>query len=328
MKILINFGTLKIGGGQNVGLNFISGLLASEYEHEFHYVVAENSAIGKKVIEMTKDRCIIVHQNPILRIFQEKTIVMNYIIRNNIDIVYTVFGYGCFGRVIQVSGIADSNLFYPEIDFWCEYSGYKKAIKKLIDSYRMHGYLHAKGLIFENANMMERYISVYERRNMVIYIKPSIAVQDKHVEMIDIKMKDRLLRDDGHIKGLFLCGWQHNKGIMKIPGITYTMKEYGMYFEPILTAPIDQSQLHKEFVSECERYGVLDNVSIIGQVNKKSLPALYESVDFVFLLSKLESFSNNILEAWYYKKPLVISDYDWARSICGEAAIYSKQRIV
>ena len=52
------------------------------------------------------------------------------------------------------------------------------------------------------------------------------------------------------------------------------------------------------------------------------LASLYRQIDFVFLLSKLESFSNNIIEAWTFGKPLIASDEEWTHAICGDSAIY------
>jgi len=39
-------------------------------------------------------------------------------------------------------------------------------------------------------------------------------------------------------------------------------------------------------------------------------------------LAQLESFSNNFIEAWKMRVPLVVTDSDWARDACGEAAAY------
>lgn len=47
-----------------------------------------------------------------------------------------------------------------------------------------------------------------------------------------------------------------------------------------------------------------------------------EEVDVILLLSELESFSNNVLEAFSSRTPLVISDRDWARASCGNGALY------
>ena len=61
---------------------------------------------------------------------------------------------------------------------------------------------------------------------------------------------------------------------------------------------------------------------MIGPVPKTKLSYVYSDTDFVFLLSALESFSNNIIESWQFKRYLVISDEEWARSICLDSAIY------
>ena len=45
----------------------------------------------------------------------------------------------------------------------------------------------------------------------------------------------------------------------------------------------------------------------------------------MFLLSKLESFSNNFIEAWRFGKPLILTDAKWARAIAGNSAHYAKR---
>jgi glycosyltransferase involved in cell wall biosynthesis len=123
-------------------------------------------------------------------------------------------------------------------------------------------------------------------------------------------------------KGLFFCGWQRNKNFLIIPRLVAAFKKYNINFHFILTAPPDNSAEHRNFLRLIEKYQAGDNISIVGPLKKTQIPSLYEQVDFVFLLSKLESFSNNIIEAWHFKRPLVIADEQWSRSICGDAAIY------
>ena len=59
MRLIINMATLKIGGGENVGLNFLKSLTALELKHDIFFIVAKNSNIEKtneknKIKEMMK----------------------------------------------------------------------------------------------------------------------------------------------------------------------------------------------------------------------------------------------------------------------------------
>ena len=235
--------------------------------------------------------------------------------KNKIDIIYSYFGIGLYTRKIpQVSGSADSNLYFPEIDFWIEYKGLSKLKRKIVDIYRIWGLRRVNGIIFENKVLEERCRQIYGIRNTT-FIKPSINFNFENKSFnIPIKINSS--------KGLFLCGWQRNKNFTLIPQIALELKKAERNFHFILTAPLDNSPDHKDFIQEIRKHGVEDMVTIIGRVKKEQLSSLYNQIDYVFLLSKLESFSNNIIEAWYFEKPLIISDEPWSRSICKNGAIY------
>ena len=60
----------------------------------------------------------------------------------------------------------------------------------------------------------------------------------------------------------------------------------------------------------------------IGPVNPEEVSSLIHVVNAVCTFSRLESFSNNFVEAWAMGKPLMVTDADWARDSCGNAAVY------
>ena len=318
MKVLLNLSTLKKGGGQNVALNFLDALgRADSKQIEFHYVVVKNSSIHKFLNSMGLKNISFMPENPILRIIKEFLLAKSIIRINNIDIVYTYFGIGLYPKSIpQVSGSADSNIFFPEINFWSDYSKLKKYIKKIIDKYRIWGLKRMTAIVFENEIIHKRGCEIFKLQN-TIYIKPSInASYNNVVYNLPIEIKKEIK------KGLFFCGWHRNKNFMIIPFLAAELRKRNINFHFMITANKDNSLDYIKFQEQVEKFGVQDMISVIGSIKKEEISSLYEQIDFVFLLSKLESFSNNIIEAWYFKKPLIISNELWAKSICKEAAVY------
>lgn len=61
----------------------------------------------------------------------------------------------------------------------------------------------------------------------------------------------------------------------------------------------------------------------IGQVPHAQLGPLYRSAAAVLLPSLAESFSATCVEAMHFGVPLVASDRDFAREVCGDAALYA-----
>lgn len=70
-------------------------------------------------------------------------------------------------------------------------------------------------------------------------------------------------------------------------------------------------------------YG-LSNTNVInhGHIFAKDCPELYNNCDAMFLPSFLECFSASYPEAMRMKRPILTSNLSFAKSVCGDAAIY------
>ncbi|CAM4054819.1 glycosyltransferase [Gillisia hiemivivida] len=316
MKVLVNLATLKKGGGQNVGLNFLRSLLGNSHDlSNYYFVIAEGSEIDFFLKASSISNYTVVPQSPLRRMLFERFKGGKLIRQQKIDIIYTIFGIGLYPkRIKQVSGSADSNIFFPEVDFWKDYKGVARFKKTIVDKYRVFALKRSTAVVFENESMMIRSKTLFNLKH-TIFIKPSIDNQfEKDVFRLNAPASSK--------KGLFFCGWQKNKNYEIIPSLAQELKNRKIDFHFILTAPNDNSEEFIVFENNLERLDVKDMVSVIGQVKKNEIASLYDQIDFVFLLSKLESFSNNIIESWFFKRPLILADEEWSNSICKEAAKY------
>lgn len=317
MKILVNMAPLKTGGGQNVALNFLIGL---EHVHlegvELHFLVARNSALHRYLAGCNKYAFTLAPNNPVLRIIFEILLGPVVLIRNRVDIIYSYFGCAMIPTFVpQVAGSADSNLYFPEIDFWQDYGGFQRLKRWLIDRYRIYGVRNASAVVFENPAMERRGRNLYLLSH-TRYIRPSLTFPNDTDDLVlPVSLKNKF-------SCLFLCGWHLNKNVMLIPWLAKVAKERGVEATFILTAPLDNSPIHRQFMKLVRELEVDEFVNVIGSVQKSQLASLYNQIDCVLLLSRLESFSNNIIEAWYFQRPLIVSSEEWARSICENAALF------
>jgi glycosyltransferase involved in cell wall biosynthesis len=323
MNILLNLIPIKSGGGQKVATNFIKSLLNNSfYGHNFCFAVTENSFVHEFLQKSDISNVFTVKDNIVHRLFFERLKSKKILKQFRVDIIYSLFGSGYFDKnVPQVCGIAFSNIFYPEVDFWEEYKGVAKLKRKFVDYLRTRILYKSQGLIFENMLMLHKSHEIFNiPEEKTIFIAPSISIHDSNAT--DNSTLSTCWSKSNSFKVLLLCGWQRNKNIHIIPEIASELKKLKIKVVFVITVECDNSADYNLFQHNVEKFGVADYISLIGKVPPDSLEYLYGGIDCVLLLSKLESFSNNIIESWYYKKPLIISKKDWAESICSDGAIY------
>jgi len=105
-----------------------------------------------------------------------------------------------------------------------------------------------------------------------------------------------------------------HKNLRIIPAVSKALKAKGynnVYF--YLTIP--EADFVASFTND-------DNIRNLGVVAPADCPAIYAQSDALFLPTMLECFSASYPEAMIMKKPVLTSDLSFARSICGNAALY------
>lgn len=224
-----------------------------------------------------------------------------------------------YSDVPQVVRSVYSNLFFPEIDFWPRRPRAEYFRRKLIDRGRIVGTLRADGIIFENRAMAERAVERFSYpKDRTAYIAPSVATLVSRSE----NGSSRSVGGNSVFRVLYLTSWHLNKNLQILPEVAAELKRQGVRVRFVISLDGAADEVKHFIVDPALQLGVGDYFEFIGTVHPDSVEDVILSVDSMVLLSQLECFSANISEAWVFGRPLIISDREWARSICGDGAIY------
>lgn len=320
MNVLINLISIKSGGGQQVATNFVNQIIKDQ-SLNVTFLVTKDTYIHKLLIEK-KLVFIAINNDVIHRFYFQKLSIHKIVKRFSIDLIYTMFGPGLYsGKTLSITGTAYSNIFFPEIDFWSGYSFIKRAKLKIIDFYRLKSTLKADAIVFENEAMRMRAISLFKYPELnTKLILPSISEYEIKEDYSFNRIISKINTLNFNI--LLLSGWHRNKNIEIVPQVLSELNKMNV---KDVSFCISVDETHPESIklkNRANELGVSNNLVFLGKIDPHNLPILFEKIDAIGLFSLLESFSNNIIEAWYFKKPLFISDAEWSRSICKDAVVY------
>jgi len=124
-------------------------------------------------------------------------------------------------------------------------------------------------------------------------------------------------RKEGEVRLLTISAYYKHKNLDVIPKVIERLRsrKSGHRIRFILT--IQKHEYEELFNGDVSKF-----VSTVGSVNPKECPGIYEECDFLFLPTLMECFSAAYPEAMAMGKPILTSDLGFARSVCGDAAVY------
>lgn len=235
---------------------------------------------------------------------------------------FTLFGsplYCTRSSWNNVCGVAFSNLFYPELDFWGHLSFSLRKFRHVKDKGRKYFVKLADSWIFETEVLATRAVSVGFPAERVFHVPMAVSKLVSESSSVGTRF-----RPEHNVQSvLYLAAAHPNKRQHLLPAIAKELQTASKQRIRFITTMDTSSSYAKSVLKQADELGVSDSIVNIGPVAPSEVGSLIESVDAMVLFSLLESFSNNFVEAWQKRKPLMVTQADWAVAACGDGAAYT-----
>lgn len=320
-RILVNGSTLLVGGGIQVGVTFI------EYAFNFYRDDFEFLFIVAKPLYENLPPKIQLESNVISFKVSPSSLLGGKTTRREIkrlekefkpDIIYSIgFPSYIMFKAPEIGRYTNPwEINSPPLP-WHTIENSKKAKIFLGIQYRLLWARNAE--YFETQTEAAkagiiRKLSVAPGKVMVIPNSPNpIFVNDERFSVFTKLTK---------IKIFCLSAAYKHKNLEIIPFVAAHLRvKFNIEAEFILTIP-SVSPIAKSVQEKAKELNVSDMICNIGRINLETCLEWYKKSNLVFLPSLLEVFSATYVEAFAMKRPIVTTDLDFARDVCGDAAVY------
>jgi SAM-dependent methyltransferase/glycosyltransferase involved in cell wall biosynthesis len=313
MKILVDCLPLNVGGGVQVAIALLVNLkMREDIAWQAILPAALKSTLPPNLL--SDPRLIFVQKySTIDRIWLgRRLLALERTFKP--DVVFSVFGPAFFrARAPHVVGFALPNLIYgrdgPLVS--------RNPFLFLADWLRCLSFRRADHLLVETK-------TVRRRLTHLLKIDPGrISVIGNSLNPVLIQHAgDQPARTDLFCI-LVPSAYYLHKNLEIVPAVAAAMQRLdgNLAFELQLTLPA--SSRHWQNIKRvAERLGVADKVITLGTLPLDALAKAYQAAAVVLLPSLREASTAVYPESFLFRRPLVTSDMDFARELCGDAALF------
>ena len=313
MRFLINCSNLKTGGGLQVA-DSICCSLGKYPQHQFYVVLSSALRNTKKKIESIEHVKIFEYniQNNYRIIFLGRDAFMDGLVeKKQIDAVLTVFGPSRWNpRCPHICGFARAQLVLKDSPHYQRINLKEKLIYKIWKwSFRRS----SKVFYTENPyiskmlpNLLGKNIQVYSVTN---YYNQIFDEPKKWQEKTKIQPFNGT-----SILTISSAASHKNLPIMAEIAKIWLKEKPAFQFRFILTLRPEQCS----WVSE----EIKSHFLFLGKIDISECPPLYQKCQVMFMPTLMECFTATYVEAMKMEVPIVTTDLEFARGLCGDAACY------
>lgn len=320
MKIIINSAKQRFGGAIQVVLSFVYECI-NYPEHEYHVFVGQG--LAKSLDEKYFPKNFKFYYFDFGKISFLNSYRINKILKPiekkiNPDCIIATSGPTYFhSETPQIIGFNLPLYIYPESPYIKSLTLSKKF--KLYIKKQIHFYYFKRDAIA----YVVQTDDVNQRVRKALSTGEVYTVTNNHNGFYNdwkrypLKLSNK---DSNQIRLLTISAWYPHKNLGIIPKVLDNLRKREINnVQFILTLnEVD----FKKYIDN--KYW--DNIINVGPIKPEECPSLYDECDIMFLPTLAECFSASYPEAMKMKKPIITTNLGFAKSICGDAALYFKPR--
>lgn len=316
MNILINASGSKVGGGVQVADSFCRELYKFS-QHKF--VVILSSKLNDTADYICQFDNIVVKQydvdarNVKTLLTGRDVFLDNAVKENEINVVLTIFG-PCIWvpKVPHLCGFARPHLVLPESPYFSRMGILRKFVERIHISILSFYFARSTKIFYTENKFITQRLKKKIKKSSVHTVTNYYNQVFDHKEMWKEK---KLPVFEGTTLLCVTAAYPHKNLSIAIDICRILIKEKPDFkFRFVFT--IDESD-YPRLDEELQKH-----ILLIGRSHISECPSLYSQSDIMFLPSLLECFSATYPEAMKMRKPIVTTDLEFAKGLCGDAACY------
>jgi len=325
MRLVVLAHSLRSGGGVSVGKNILRALSVVGNYHDYFVTVPKNCGYEHSC-KMFNSLQLLEYSGKgsfLRRIFYEYLYLPLHVRKFNPDVVISLGNTALrFTSSPQAMLLHNAYYAYPYAAFH-RFLGVKELLIVSLQRSLFKNDLNKIDLLMCQTETMLRMVNAnyrYEKKTTIIPNAVSSDLVRKADNFTGCPVE--LLSYTNRTKLFYPTAYYKHKNIEFIIDVFSLYHKELDGFVVILTLNAKKDSGAAAILRSIESKGLSHVILNVGEVSQNDLLRYYKCTDILFMPSSLESFSSTYIEAMHFRLPIVASDYDFSREICGDAAIY------
>ncbi|PUW94443.1 glycosyltransferase family 1 protein [Cronobacter sakazakii] len=324
IDVVFNCSTNVIGGGIQNSVNFITQVIKNKgYGLKWYFLLSPQVYSQIKDILM-QGSFFIAYDSPASS-FVARNKIKKLIDSLSPKLIYTSAGPAYINfSAPHIMGCSNPYILGASDYAYKLYGGWKERLKrKLKTVYQKFNIKKANAWIVQTEASKRQLQKIVTKKSKIYVIYNSVS--EDFLNFLNQKNiasgYDDKIKKDAVYKIIVPTAYYKHKDLERVPVVASLLKEkYSVKFKIIFTVGSERD--YDNIINIAKKYGVEDLIDNIGAYSHSQALSIYSKYDVVLQPSALEVFSTSYIEAMSTLRPLVVPDFDFAKSICGDYPYY------
>lgn len=327
MRVVLHFAGLRVGGGRTDAANLLQALPRNFPQHQFLVVVPVG--VGYETLSLPPN-CTVRYVptrrlNSLWRVYFDNVRLVSMARRFQADVVFSMGNTGPvrIRGIRHVLMIRQAFIVYPLAELRSK--GLTPSWRMRLMRWYFRRNLAGADALLTQTDSIAKLISERYDYEGPVYVVPKTVTEAIRTHAGDslVGVQDQRSRilDETGFRLLYVSRYYPHKRIELACTAVSEARRQDLDIKLFLTIEAADHPRAADLVERIQS-GDLPGVVTLGRVDLADLQAAYGAADAVLITSALESFSGTFLEAMAFRRPIIAPDEEFAREICGEAALY------